>query len=65
MAAEREQPDDVTELIDLLERYKVAVADLSRLRRGTPEHAEQLVVEESLSRQIHDVVARQRRTVPE
>jgi hypothetical protein len=63
MAAEREQPDEVAELIDLLHRYKVAVADLARLRRGTPEHADQLVVEESLSRQIHESVARQRRSI--
>ena len=61
MAVESEEPDDVAELIELLDRYKAAVGDLARLRRGTPEHADQLVIEESLSRLIHDAVARQRR----
>jgi hypothetical protein len=61
MAVEREEPDDVAELIELLDRYKVAVSDLARLQRGTPAHATQLAVEESLSRRIHDTVARQRR----
>jgi hypothetical protein len=61
MAAEREPDDGVAELIDLLNRYKTAVAKLGRIPRGTAEHHAQLLVEEGLSRQIHDAVRTQRR----
>jgi hypothetical protein len=61
MAAEREEPDnEVAELIDLLDRYKDAVAKLARIPRGTAEHHAQLLVEEGLSRQIHEAVTTQR-----
>jgi hypothetical protein len=64
MGAEREEPDDGTDrLIDLLDRYKVAVAGLTPLARGSPEHSAQLQVEEALSRKIHDAVADQRRAL--
>jgi len=64
MGTERKQPDDGTDrLIELLDRYKVAVAGLTQLARGSPEHRAQLQVEEAISRQIHDQVAEQRRAL--
>jgi hypothetical protein len=63
MGIERKQPDDGTDrLIELLDRYKLAVAGLTRLARGSVEHSAQLRVEEALSRQIHDTVTDQRRS---
>jgi len=64
MGAERKEPDDGTDqLIELMDRYKVAVADRTQFARGSPEHRAQLRVEEGLSRQIHDAVTDQRRAL--
>ena len=58
---ERAGPDDSTdELIDLMDRYKAAVAHVILQARGSPEHSAALRAEEALSRQIHQLVTDQR-----